>query len=144
MGVGMSVEVKARTFYDRPYNTLDVRDIVSQNAPSSKHFNAGLPRNPLTPFYQLPSPAKPLTYEQPRFLRNTLVADDIAFAYPFNRIDLIQTRSSQFDISDISGAKPKQRTKSRAKGQNLNQLDVQDITKPSFRTKRETNPLSPR
>jgi hypothetical protein len=52
----VSVALAKGTFYDRPYHNLDVTDIVSRNAPSSKHFNAGPPRNPLVPTYQLPSP----------------------------------------------------------------------------------------
>jgi hypothetical protein len=125
-----------------PVDVMSVRDIdgaqprVQRNLPHSQRHT-----NPLNPDYQLPEVAAPPPPELP-FLYDGINYDDIPGVHP-RSYKTDRAPRDVMDVSDIPGARPRQRTRPHG-SPGRDTLDVSDInTRSHFRTKRRTNPLTP-
>ena len=94
--------------------------------------------NPLEPKYKLPKGAPYPPYE-PKFLKDSISADDIEGARPTKVIGLMQLRDTM-NIKDIKDSWTKKPYIRKTK---YEYIDYTDVTNAEFKSSRNTNPLDP-
>jgi len=124
----------------KTYYNLKNDDIYGSKPQSHKFVTTRLPSNPLNPEYKV-SHVEIRVATPPKFIRDQLDVKDIdgARPNPENRYNI--KRNTNF-IHDIDGARPKKEWIPQGKPSSLDIKDINNVFE--YKTKRETNPLSPR
>lgn len=126
---------------NKPEFNLTNADIEGTKTQIVKFQTSRAPSNPLNPVYKLPS----FTYVPPeplRFIRDAMLVDDIDGTKPLVKKEFAPRDT--LNIFDIQGAQRKPRYERNQTGvEGYDNIHYTDVTKKSWQTKRQTNPLEP-